>query len=150
MGVLHIAGFITVCEAFLGMEPHVDFFRWIFSGQALSEGKPVRIASVGVFALQKKPSASGANPVYSPYDSNQGWHGEWFYIRNPVEAPFPAFTGGRLEKRDSWSWGYSRWEKKKVEIIEVELQKLVRRSLDWVRVFHTLFCHRVTSLAERT
>ena len=25
-GVLHIAGFVTVCEAFLGMEPHVDFF----------------------------------------------------------------------------------------------------------------------------
>ena len=26
-GVLHITGFVTVCEAFLGMEPHVDFFR---------------------------------------------------------------------------------------------------------------------------
>ena len=26
-GVLHIAGFITVCEAFLRMEPHVDLFR---------------------------------------------------------------------------------------------------------------------------
>ena len=25
-GVLHITGFITVCEAFLRMEPHVDFF----------------------------------------------------------------------------------------------------------------------------
>ena len=31
-GVLHITGFVTVCEAFLGMEPHVDFFRWLFSG----------------------------------------------------------------------------------------------------------------------
>jgi len=30
-GVLHITGFITVCEAFLRMEPHVDFFRCIFS-----------------------------------------------------------------------------------------------------------------------
>ena len=26
-GVLHIAGFITVCEAFLRMGPHVDLFR---------------------------------------------------------------------------------------------------------------------------
>ena len=26
-GVLHIAGFITACEAFLGMEPHADLFR---------------------------------------------------------------------------------------------------------------------------
>ena len=49
--VLHIAGFITVCEAFLRMEPHMDFFRWIFSGQALSEGKSLRITPVGGFAL---------------------------------------------------------------------------------------------------
>ena len=50
-GVLHIAGFITVYEAFLGMEPHMDFFRWIFFGQALSKGKPLRIMPVGGFAL---------------------------------------------------------------------------------------------------
>ena len=51
MGVLHIAGFVTVCEAFLGMEPHVDLFRKIFSGWVLSEGKLPRIALVGGFAL---------------------------------------------------------------------------------------------------
>ena len=63
-------------------------------------------------------------------------------------APFPAFTGGRLERRDSWSWGPSRREKK-VEIIEEELQKLVRRGLDGVWVFHTLYCHWVAPLVER-
>ena len=31
-GVLHIAGFITVYEAFLGMEPHMGLFERIFSG----------------------------------------------------------------------------------------------------------------------
>ena len=31
MGVLHVAGFITIYEAFLGMEPHADFFRRLFS-----------------------------------------------------------------------------------------------------------------------
>ena len=31
-GVLHITSFVTICEAFLGMEPHVDLFRWIFIG----------------------------------------------------------------------------------------------------------------------
>ena len=35
MGVLHIAGFVIVCEAFLGMEPHVDLFRLFFSGRAM-------------------------------------------------------------------------------------------------------------------
>ena len=49
--VLHVAGFITVCEAFIGMEPHMDFFRRIFFGRVLSEGKPLRTTLVGGFIL---------------------------------------------------------------------------------------------------
>ena len=49
--VLHIVGFITVYEAFLGMEPHVDLFWRIFTGRALLEGKPPMTTSVGGFAL---------------------------------------------------------------------------------------------------
>ena len=67
-----------------------------------------------------------------------------------MEAPFPVFTGGRPERQDSWSWDPSRREKKKVEIIEAELQKLVRCGLDGMRVFHTLFRHRVAPLVQRT
>ena len=66
-----------------------------------------------------------------------------------MEAPFPAFTGGRLEKQDSWSWGCAHKEKKKVEINEEELRKLVKCGLDGVRVFHTLYRRWVTPLAER-
>ena len=50
-GVLHITGFITVCKAFLEMEPHMDLFRRLFSRRALSEGKPLMITPVGGFAL---------------------------------------------------------------------------------------------------
>ena len=96
--MLHITGFITVCEAFLEMELHVDLFWRIFSGRALSEGKPPRIALVSGFALQKRPKPSVPYPAYSPSDSNRGWHGEWFYIRNPTEAPFPPFTDRRPER----------------------------------------------------
>ena len=37
-----------------------------------------------------------------------------------------------------------------MEIIEEELQKLVRRGLDGVRVFHTLYHRQVAPLAERS
>ena len=50
-GVLHIAGFVTVCKAFLEMEPHMDLFRRLFSRRALSEGKPLMIALMGGFVL---------------------------------------------------------------------------------------------------
>ena len=49
--VLHIVGFVTMCEAFLGMEPHVDSFQRMFFGRALSEGKPLMIAPMGGFVL---------------------------------------------------------------------------------------------------
>ena len=91
--------------------------------------------------MQKRLRPSGSYPAYSPCDSNRGWHGEWFYIRNPEATPFPAFTGRRTEERESWSWGCSRKERHKVEAIEEELRKLVRCSLDGVRVFYTLY-HR--------
>ena len=35
-----------ICGAFFGMEPCVDFLRWIFTGQALSEGMLLRIMPV--------------------------------------------------------------------------------------------------------
>ena len=105
-GVLHVTGFVTICEAFLRKDLYVDLFWWIFTVRALSEGKPPRTAPVGGFALQKKLRPSGSYPAHSPY-ANQGWHGEWFYIRNPAEVPFPPFTERRLERRESWSWGLS-------------------------------------------
>jgi len=49
--VLHIAGFVTICEAFLKMESHVDLFWRVFIERALSEGKPPRTAPVEGFSL---------------------------------------------------------------------------------------------------
>ena len=49
--VLHVLGSVAVCEAFVRMEPYGDFFRRIFSGQALSVGQPPRTAPMGGFAL---------------------------------------------------------------------------------------------------
>ena len=51
MGVLHIAGFVTVCKAFLGMEPHADLFWLFFSGRAMTAGNLAETAPVGGFAL---------------------------------------------------------------------------------------------------
>ena len=138
--MLHSTGFVTICEAFLGMEPHVDLFQRIFTHRALYEGKPPRTTLVGGFALQKTPKLSTSYPIYSPYDSNRGWHGEWFYIRYPTEAPFPPFTGRRPERQESWSWGPSSRQNKLV-VIEAELQKLVQDGLDGLWVFHTFFRH---------
>ena len=51
MGVLHIAGFVTIYEAFLRMEPHMDFFWRLFSGRALMAMNSSKVVPVGGFAL---------------------------------------------------------------------------------------------------
>ena len=51
MRVLYIAGFRTVCEAFLRMEPHVDLFRLFFSRRAMADWSSAETAPVGGFAL---------------------------------------------------------------------------------------------------
>jgi hypothetical protein len=51
------------------------------------------LSLVGSFGLQKKPRKLGDYPAYTPVDLNRGWHEEWFYIRNPAEAPFQVFMG---------------------------------------------------------
>jgi len=87
----------------------------------LTAGDSAEIAPVGGFALQRKLGVGDSYPGYLPYDSNQGWNGEWFYIRNPAAAPFPVFTSRRPEKKESWSWGCTKKEKHKVGVIEAEL-----------------------------
>ena len=88
-GMLHIAGFVTVCEAFLGIDPHVDLFREMFVGRPVTLRRDAgasrletTIAPVGGFGLQRRPGKT-SYPRYTPVDNNRGWHDEWFYIRNP-------------------------------------------------------------------
>jgi hypothetical protein len=104
-GVLHIAGFATFYEGSLGIDPHVSLFQIFFHGRGLTvKGDPLP-TPVGAFGLQKRSRSSGDYPMYTPADSNWGWHEEWFYVRNPMEVTFPVFTGMRPVKQNSWHRG---------------------------------------------
>jgi hypothetical protein len=75
---LHIACFITLCESFLGSDPHFLLWRSLFRLHP----------SV---ALSKKPKLGGACISvrsesqyfeFSMADSVQGWRTKWFYIKD--------------------------------------------------------------------
>jgi hypothetical protein len=52
---------------------------------------------------------------------------------------FPAFTGVRLLKKNSWTWGLVTAEKGRVELLEVTLQKRVtKEGLDGVHLLSTI------------
>jgi hypothetical protein len=131
--ILHIAGFVTVCEAFLGIDPHLDLFREMFVGrpvtlrrEAGASHSDMVTAPVGGFGLQRR-SRKPSYPSYIPVDTNRGLHDEWFYIQNPTgrEEVFPVFTRNAPEKHESWSWGVSKRKRNRVEAIEEVLKSLV-------------------------
>ena len=67
--MLHISIFVHLCEAFLGIHPHFDLFKCLFS---LNPHPNIRnIARVGGADLQLRPNM--AEKVYSIYSSSSNW-----------------------------------------------------------------------------
>jgi hypothetical protein len=81
--ILHIACFVTLCESFLGIEPHFLLWRSIFRLRPN-------------VALAKKPELGGAVVSVRPKAqylefsfaaSVQGWRTKWFYIQDRKASP---------------------------------------------------------------
>jgi hypothetical protein len=102
--LLHIACFVTLCESFLGIEPH--FFLW----RSIFRLRPN-------VALAKKPELGGAvisvRPEahyleFSMAASVQGWRTKWFYIKDRKSSPgdkfsLPSFDSSQeVKKLRSW------------------------------------------------
>jgi hypothetical protein len=102
--ILHIACFMTLCESFLGIEPHFLLWRSIFRlrpNVALSR-KP----KLGGAVVSVRPEAQYLE--FSMAASVQGWRTKWFYIKyrkaSPEDqyglAPFDASR--EVNKLASW------------------------------------------------
>ena len=111
--VLHIAGFITICEAFLRMEPHADFFRWLFSRRALMVMNSSEVAPVGVSPCRGNRAREAHIPRTSPTILVEGGMGngsisgtQW--RRRSRHSPKGGRRGGRAScggppvSRTSW------------------------------------------------
>jgi hypothetical protein len=76
--ILHIAYFITLCESFLGIEPHFllwKFLFWLRPSVALSKKPELGGAVVSIRAESQYLEFSMAASV-------QGWRKKWFYIKD--------------------------------------------------------------------
>ncbi|KAM0854710.1 hypothetical protein ACQ4PT_050263 [Festuca glaucescens] len=76
--ILHLSIFITLCEAFLGIDPHWGLWRKIFYVKRHNgnDGPPV----VGVVGFVVRKEVNYFN--YPMKESVQGWRQKWFYLRD--------------------------------------------------------------------
>jgi hypothetical protein len=75
--LLHIACFITLCESFLGIEPHFTLWRslfWLRPSVSLSKKPELGGAIISIHVESQYLDFSMAILV-------QGWRTKWFYIK---------------------------------------------------------------------
>ncbi|RLN34268.1 hypothetical protein C2845_PM03G29740 [Panicum miliaceum] len=146
-----------------GREEEVAVVRWCFADLEVEHGDLSRAATVAAVVIgtrgQLLPDRLRALQFHvrdlvtegvRQGESNKGWHGDWFYIRNPLEAPFPEFHGGWPVRDLSWTWGTPTSEKFLArEIKEVIRKRVVEAGLNGATLFFTMRERRVMPLAER-
>jgi hypothetical protein len=124
--ILHITCFITLCESFLGIEPHWILWKFLFRLRP----------SV---SLSKKPELSGAvvsvraEAHYLEFNMAalvQGWRKKWFYIKDQKNSssdhygivPFDANKD--LKKLSSWDSPPTEAEMEDIKPLLARIQTL--------------------------
>jgi hypothetical protein len=98
-----IAGFVTLCEGYLGIYPCGDLFRLYFNihHNRDSNGDTRNCGSVSFVSRSEK-----SYPYIKPHDSAKGWRGSFFYQADqaPPEKKYSlrSFVDGPIEEQDSW------------------------------------------------
>ena len=77
--ILHIACFITLCECWLGIEPHFGLFKRLFKLKRQSASGSV-VYDVGGCGIHVDSSATYFDIKLMVFV--QGWRDKWFYIRD--------------------------------------------------------------------
>jgi len=107
--ILHLASFITVCEAFLRCEPHFGLWLKTFDVKPKSSGSD--LAECGGAMVSKNQNAEWFKGTF--IETVKEWQKEWFYITEPLalgQTEVPAFSAGPPKKLKSWKekgvvWG---------------------------------------------
>jgi hypothetical protein len=103
-GILHIAAFVTLCEVYIGIEPHLilwNHFFWARLWQGLDAGA-ASLGSVDILVLFR-PEADSYFSIPLP-DPPVRWQKAWFLVKNNANAPLLMFTGGRPIPHPNWEY----------------------------------------------
>jgi hypothetical protein len=119
--ILHIACFITLCECFLGIEPHWAPWRRIFAIR-----HPLPFQTDG-FGCQVRPDVEYFN-LQTP-KNNPGWRTKWYYAKDKSSDgenfELKEFQPtGVLRPRVSWRHDLSDEEMKIMEPLMEKIQHL--------------------------
>ena len=101
--ILHITGFVALCELFLGIEAHFALWKRLFCLVPRShEGSIYQVGGAEIWRIAGTGYLSG-----TPKKASEDWPSEWFYMEDaplpdPVRIGLPEFSNAPLKKCLSW------------------------------------------------
>ncbi|KAK1612054.1 hypothetical protein QYE76_035727 [Lolium multiflorum] len=150
--ILHISIFITLCEAFLGVQPNWALWKRIFFCRR--NGSPNVAYNIGGVVISVRPTVDYFD-VKLP-DSVQGWRKKWLYIQEEnhgcAEDNIPPFDGAeKILRRRSWDAEATEEEKTSTEALMArihELQNTRGKELSEVKDLEKLV-RKISSLSKK-
>jgi hypothetical protein len=99
-----MAAFVTLCEAYMGIEPHFNLWNYFFHVQ-LQQGSGAEVAPLGSADIFIR-SGRGVDPYFHLLMSVllDGWRKVWFFMWNSTNAPLPIFMGSRPVPQPNWGY----------------------------------------------
>ncbi|KAK1615574.1 hypothetical protein QYE76_021091 [Lolium multiflorum] len=151
--ILHISIFITLCEAFLGVQPNWALWKRIFFCRR--NGSPNVAYNIGGVVISVRPTVNYFD-VKLP-DSVQGWRKKWLYIQEEnhgcAEDNIPPFDGAeKILRRRSWDAEATEEEKTSTEALMTrihELQNTRGKELSGIQITAYFLRARVQPLQAR-
>ncbi|KAK1619359.1 hypothetical protein QYE76_024876 [Lolium multiflorum] len=151
--ILHISIFITLCEAFLGVQPNWALWKRIFFCRR--NGSPNVAYNIGGVVISVRPTVDYFD-VKLP-DSVQGWRKKWLYIQEEnhgcAEDNIPPFDGAeKIFRRRSWDAEATEEEKASTETLMArihELQNTRGKELSGIQITAYFLRTRVQPLQAR-
>ena len=97
---VHLSSFVHLCEAFLGIEPHFELFRFLFHLKPQPDSYKLDV--VGGAGLQLRQRKDKVYILYKLSSKVIDWKPKWLYIENQWET-LPAITPGPPVQRPEWN-----------------------------------------------
>jgi hypothetical protein len=104
LGILHTVAFVTLCEAYMGIEPHFHLWNYFFHAR-LQQGSGAEVVALGSVDIFVRSSCR-VDPYFllstsGPLDE---WQKVWFFSRNDTDAPLPVFMCSRTIPQPNWEY----------------------------------------------
>lgn len=134
--ILHISGFVALCELFLGCEAHFELWTKFFCLIPHHRGGSIfEVGGAEVWHI-----AGSGYPIGTSKEVSQEWSSEWFYnedfpLMDPVWRGHPEFSSAPLKKCLNWHpWNPKEEDSAEVKRLVSKVRLLAHSELSIIEV----------------